>query len=182
MGLLDDFIPDEMVHSVAQVDLDELADRGIRGVLIDVDNTLIGYGLVEIDPERLAWVEEAIERFSVCLLSNSVRGHRVQTLCDRLGCPGISVWTWDRKPFAGGMRRALTLSETSPDETAMIGDQLLTDILGGNRAGLYTIWVEKVAEREFFITRQVHRRIEGYLARRLGLRPGPEEAVEDDVS
>ncbi len=171
MGLLDNFIPDEIVRSVSDVNLDELEDSGIRGLLIDVDNTLISHGSLEMTPDRLAWAEEAMRRFSTCLVSNSVRGKRVRHICEHLGCEGIAVWTWDRKPFRGGIRRALRLTGTQPQETAMIGDQLLTDVLGGNRAGLQTIWVEKIYEREFIFTRHVQRRIESWLVRRLELKP-----------
>ena len=163
MGLMDNFIPDALAHSVADIDFDELEELGVRGLLIDVDNTLIGHGSLEMTPERLAWAHEAMERFSVSLLSNSVRGRRVRHLCDLLGCQGVSVWMWNRKPFSGGVRKALKEIGTAPEETAMIGDQLLTDVLGGNRAGLYTIWIDKIYAREFVFTRYVQRMIERFL-------------------
>ncbi len=180
MGLLSAFAPDEVARSVCDIDLDALAGRGIEGLLLDVDNTLIGRGSVEPDADRCAWLEGAIERFHVCLLSNSVRGTRVRRLKERFGIDGIAVWHWDRKPCTGGVRRALALTGTAPEHTAMIGDQLLTDIWGGNRAGLYTVWVERISPREFIYTRHVHRRIEAFIARRLqraGLLPGPARAV-----
>ena len=169
MGLLDNFVPDDVVLSVAQIDLDDLERRGIRGVLIDVDNTLIGHGSVEMTPERLEWAHEAMERFHVCMVSNSVRGKRVARLCDVLGCEGIAVWSWDRKPFKSGIRRAMRMIGTTAEESVMIGDQLLTDVWGGNRAGLHTIWVEQILKKEFFFTRLVNRIIEGYIARRLDI-------------
>ncbi|MGD9496633.1 MAG: YqeG family HAD IIIA-type phosphatase [Armatimonadota bacterium] len=170
MGLLDDLTPDEAVRSIAEISLDALVEGGIRGLLLDVDNTLVPYGSTQIDAERLAWMWQAIKRFPVCLLSNSVRGKRVQALTERLGVPGVCVWLWDRKPLGGGFRRALARLGTAPQHTAMIGDQLLTDIVGGNRAGLYTIWVQPITAREFVFTRQVSRRIERMIARRLARR------------
>lgn len=181
MGLFDNLVPDQIMRSVEEIDLDELEARGIRGLLLDVDNTLIGHGSVEMTPERLTWAREAIERFPVCMVSNSVRGKRVKHLCGLLGCEGISVWSWDRKPFRSGLRRGLKLIGTRPEETAMVGDQLLTDIWGGNRTGLHTIWVEQILKKEFILTRLINRLIEGWIVRRFKLRPfDAEEALSKD--
>ena len=166
MGWLSDCVPDEVVRSVTAIDLDALAARGIEGLIIDVDNTLLAHGVREMDTERREWARQAVGRFRVCLLSNSVRGRRARRLSQLLGCPGVSVWDWRRKPFGGGFRRATAITGTAPEHTAMIGDQLLTDVLAGNRCGLYTIWVERISPREFIGTR-ANRIIEGWCARRL---------------
>jgi HAD superfamily phosphatase (TIGR01668 family) len=183
MGWLDSFVPDEVVPSVTEIDLDALAARGIEGLIIDVDNTLLAYGVLEIDPERLAWARRAVERFRVCLLSNSLRGRRMRWLSELLGVPGLAVWDWNRKPFRGGLRRALVRTGTAPERTAMIGDQLISDMLGGNRVGLYTILVAPIHTREFVVTRYINRRLERMIRKRLAVRgvivPEPEEARDD---
>ncbi len=176
MGLLDVFRPDQVVHGVTSIDLDALAERGIEGLLIDVDNTLIAHGVGELTPERLDWAERAVERFRVCLVSNSMTGRRMRRLANTLGIPGLAVWHWDRKPFTGGVRRAMRLIGSTPRTTAMIGDQVMTDILAGNRAGLHTIWVQKIAEAESIFTRILHRPLEGRIVKRLGCRH--EDATE----
>ncbi|MEA3402702.1 MAG: YqeG family HAD IIIA-type phosphatase [Armatimonadota bacterium] len=180
--MLTAFAPDEVARCVTEIDLGALADRGIEGLLIDVDNTLLAYGARDMEPQRLAWARRAAERFGVCLLSNSVRGLRVRQVSEELGVPGISVWHWQRKPLSGGYRRALAEIGTSPERTAMIGDQLMTDIWGANRCGLYTIWVQPISAGEFVITRHVHRRLEAYIARKLtaaGLMPSYPEAGDE---
>lgn len=183
MGWLEGFVPDEVVRSVAEIDLDALAARGIEGLVIDVDNTLLAHGTLEIDPERLAWARRAVKRFRVCLLSNSISGRRLRWLRELLGVPGLAVWNWNRKPFRGGFRRALALTGTAPAHTAMIGDQLLSDILGGNRAGMHTILVTPIHPREFVATRHVNRRLERMIRQRLAARgvtvPKPEEERDD---
>jgi HAD superfamily phosphatase (TIGR01668 family) len=164
--------PDEVAARVSEVDLDALAERGIEGLLLDVDNTLVGCDH-DIDEATSEWVSRAKDRFSLCLLSNSVRGKRMRRLAEQLDIPAIAVWGLGRKPFPGGVTAALALTGTSPERTALIGDQLLTDIAAGNRSGLHTIWVEKVSSREFIGTR-FNRIIESYFARRLeraGLMP-----------
>ncbi|MGI5817987.1 MAG: YqeG family HAD IIIA-type phosphatase [Armatimonadota bacterium] len=182
MGLWDSFRPDEVAISVADIDLDALEQRGIRGLLIDVDNTLIAHGTPEVSPERLAWVERAVERFSVCLVSNSITGRRMRRLARAMGIPGINVWHWDRKPFCGGIRRAMRIIGTTPETTAMIGDQVMTDVIAGNRTGLYTIWVDRIAHHEFIFTRLVHRTVEKLVARRMGFWPeDTREAIPDET-
>ncbi len=183
MGILSAFAPDEAVRSVTEIDLDALAERGIEGMLIDVDNTLLDKGLSQLDDRRREWLERANEMFSICLVSNSFSGRRVRTLTEQFGFPGVSVWAHDRKPLRAGICRALSLIGTPPERTVMIGDQLMTDILGGNRCGLYTIWVEKIGDREFFLTRWIHRPLEAairrWLARR-GMLPEPPAAARND--
>ena len=185
MSWLNDCVPDEVVRSVAEIDLDALAARGIEGLIIDVDNTLLAHGVREMDPERLEWARRAVGRLRVCLLSNSVRGRRARRLSQLLGCPGVSVWDWRRKPFGGGFRRAMAITGTAPEHTAMIGDQLVSDVLGGNRAGLHTIWVEPIHPREFVLTRLVNRRLERIICERLAVRgvamPQPAAQAKEDA-
>jgi HAD superfamily phosphatase (TIGR01668 family) len=165
--------PDEVAARVSEVDLDALAERGIEGLLLDVDNTLVGWGSLDMSEATVQWLARAKARFNLCLLSNSVRGKRMRRLAEQLDIPAIAVWGLGRKPFPGGVTAALALTGTSPERTALIGDQLLTDIAAGNRSGLHTIWVEKISSTEFIGTR-FNRIIESYFARRLeraGLMP-----------
>lgn len=180
MGVWDNFRPDEVVTSVAEIDLDALSERGIEGLLIDVDNTIIAHGSPEVSPARLDWMERACDRFKVCLVSNSVTGRRMRRLAEAMGIPGINVWHWDRKPLTGGVKRAMRMLGTEPANTAMIGDQVMTDVIAGNRSGVYTIWVEKIAEHEFILTRILHRGIEEFVAKRMGFWPEPGEEVASD--
>lgn len=179
MGMLDAFRPDQVVRGVTSIDLDALAERGIEALLIDVDNTLIAHGVAELSPERLEWARRAVQRFEVCLVSNSMTGRRMRRLADVLGIPGIAVWHWNRKPFTGGVRRAMRMIGSTPETTAMIGDQVMTDVLAGNRAGLHTIWVQQIAEAESISTRILHRPFERCITRRLGCTH--EEAPSDEA-
>jgi len=173
--MLELLVPDEMVARVSEIDLQALARRGIEGLVLDVDNTLVPWGSIELSPETERWALAAKQRFPICLMSNSVRGRRVREVAERLGVPGLSAWGLRRKPFRGGVAAAARRLGTAPEHTAMIGDQLLTDVLAGNRMGMYTIWVQRISPHEFIATR-LNRLIEGYFARRLeraGLLPAP---------
>ena len=159
--------PDQFAARLECIDQQALQRRGLKALVIDVDNTLVLWREEEIPEPRLEWLEQAKERFALCLLSNAVKSRRVGRLGQRLGVTAVSRWGWGRKPFPGGYRAALRHTGTAPEHTAMIGDQLFADILGGNWQGMYTILVEPLSPREFFTTR-LSRRPQSWWLRRLG--------------
>ena len=160
--MLESFCPDQIATRLESIDQQALLDRGIKALLIDVDNTLVNWRDDEIPLVRRRWIEEAKDRFGICLLSNTITVRRVEQLGQRLDLPAVGRWGWGRKPFSGGYRQALQLIGACPTETAMIGDQLLTDILGANRLGMYTIMVHTLSDSEFFVTR-INRWIEALI-------------------
>ena len=168
MRYLELFRPDQYVSALERVDLDELADMGIRGLLVDRDRTLTAWRSRQLSPEKREWLAAARERFSVCIVSNTLFRRGVQALAQELGVPAVCRWGLGRKPFRGAIREALRIIDVQPAEAVMIGDQLSTDILGGNRQGLHTILVRPVPGPEFCTTR-VTRVFERWVAARLGL-------------
>lgn len=159
--------PDEYVHSVTEVDLVKLKQRGIRNLLIDLDNTLVPWRRLEVKPEIRDWVTKAIEQgMKLCIVSNTRNSRRLHDLASQLGIPYVRRGL---KPRRIGFLVALDLLNGSRNDTAVIGDQIFTDILGGNRLNLYTILVVPLHQREFFgtkISRFFERRILRMLNRR----------------
>ncbi|MDE2125468.1 MAG: YqeG family HAD IIIA-type phosphatase [Armatimonadetes bacterium] len=159
--------PDELVETVAAITPEHLKRQGIRGVILDMDNTLVRWQRQELAPEALAWLE-ALKALSigVCILSNSFFGHRSDRLASRIGCVNIRK---AKKPMRGGFNRAMKALGTEPGSTAIVGDQMFTDVLGGNRVGCRTIMVRRIHCREFLYTRIFHRPLEwlflGYFRR-----------------
>jgi len=143
--------PSLCLSSIFQIDLEGLRRQGIRGLILDLDNTLVAWGG---DPEEklFAWLREVRESGLVaCIVSNNDRA-RVKGFSDLASIPAIPR---ARKPRRRAFRAAMEVMGTAPAETAVVGDQIFTDILGGNRLGLYTILVTPVARREFIGTRLV---------------------------
>ena len=134
------------------LDQQSLLDRGIKGVLLDRDNTLTAWGSREISPARREWIERAKTHFALCIVSNTVKGSRLKAIGAELGIPVVARWGLGRKPFGGGIRAALRLTGTTPEETVIVGDQVFADILGGNRLGLFTVWVPPLNHHEFLST------------------------------
>jgi len=164
--LIEKLCPNQIAQRLEYIDQQALTEQGIRGLVIDVDNTLTRWQAYDIAPQRLHWIQQAKERFAICLLSNSVRRERITELGQRLAIPAVGRFLLGRKPFAGGFQDAMRHTGTSPEHTAMIGDQLLADILGGNRLGMYTILVRPLSTHEFFLTR-LNRPFEAWCLARL---------------
>jgi uncharacterized protein len=159
--------PDLIVDRVERLDQDDLWARGVRGIVLDLDNTLCTWHGSDLTPERMAWLQQAKTRFKLCILSNTIKFRRLRRVSEAIGIPGVARWGIGRKPFAGGFRAALKLLGTMPGESLMVGDQIFADILGGNRAGMTTAWVQRLDTREFISTRLV-RAPEQWVLRRLG--------------
>ena len=149
------FCPHRMVDSVAEVQSAELKAQGIQGVILDLDNTLVLWHQEEMTAEITIWLEELkAAGLKLCILSNSVLGSRSQRIAERIGCAFVRQAA---KPSRQGFRKAMQAMETDPAVTAIVGDQMFTDILGGNRSGIYTIMVKPMHVHEFTYTRYVSR-------------------------
>ncbi len=132
-------------------------------IILDLDNTLVRWQQEDISLEVVSWIEEAKKLgFALCILSNSFSGHRVKRMAERLNIPFVRR---AKKPGRAGFQQAFRLLGHHAEQTAIIGDQLFTDILGGNRAGVHTILVNPMHTREFLYTRIISRPPERMLIR-----------------
>ncbi len=156
--------PCNVVQSVTSIDLDELAERGIRGILLDFDNTLLAWSEEKVSAKVKSWVRYATERgFRLCIVSNAP-DERLLTQAKRLSIPFVSKAL---KPTGKGINKAISLLGLSRDEVTMVGDQMFTDVLAGNRLGLFTILVRPIYLREQWWMKYV-RLLESGLQRVMG--------------
>lgn len=161
--------PNEYRESIFSIDLDNLKVRGIRAIMLDLDNTLVRWNEPEPTAELVEWLARVAGKgIEACIVSNN-RGARVRHFAERVG---ISFVPRAAKPSRRGFRSAMRQFGVEPHETAVVGDQIFTDILGGNRAGAYTILVVPLHPHEFVgtkVLRFVERRVLDRL-RRQGLK------------
>lgn len=145
--MIERFLPDERRDSVYEVDLQALWDRGVRGIIFDLDNTLGPWGFTNLDGQALRLLQTVKARgFRLGFLSNH-EGNGRETLLPSLD--GNPIVFDARKPARAGFEKLLERLQLTPKEAAMVGDQLFTDVWGAKRLGLYTILVQPVApERE----------------------------------
>lgn len=138
--------PTLLAEAVWQVDLEALWQRGIRGIILDLDNTLAPWRRDEVVPEARAWIAAAQGRgFRLCLVSNASSRRRLRRVAGALGILQAGIGS---KPFPAAFRRAMAAMGTDPGSTCAIGDQVLTDVLGANWLGLTTVLVSPVSPRE----------------------------------
>ena len=178
------FCPIAAYHALHEIPLSAMHENGKRLLLLDVDNTLVRWKAEVFDQEVLDWIAEAKALgFQLCLLSNARRLPRLMRISENLDIPFLR----DRfKPSRRMYLQALAKFNARPEETVMIGDQLLTDILGANRAGVEAIWVHRISPHEFIGTRLGNRVLElfviGFLSQALPVvakLPDPTGAPEE---
>ena len=130
-------LPDYKVNSFKQITPAWLADQKKTALLTDLDNTLVARLIDEPTPELKIWIQELLEGgIKVLLLSNNKKQERVRYFGEKLGIPYLHDVS---KPSTKGFTQAFTRLSCSAQDCIMLGDQLSTDILGGNRAGVTTI-------------------------------------------
>lgn len=159
-SLLPALVTGELTDVTAEV----LHNRNIRLLMLDFDNTIVPYTTNAPTPEMEKWLlEMAASDIQLCVVSNS-HNDRVKIFCARYGIPCI---THARKPFSKGIRECLRKFDCQPGDAAIVGDQIFTDTLGGNCAGVSTILVKAIDNHNFWLkARHVLEKPFIYLARK----------------
>lgn len=136
------FVPQWMYQNIYRLELGDLRDRGIRVIFADLDNTLAAYGQKEPDQRLRDWLVE-LEKYGLRLfvISNSRKSHRAGRFCNAADIPFIRH---AGKPKKKGFIRAMDICNVRPSQCIMVGDQIFTDILGANRAGIISVLVKPV--------------------------------------
>lgn len=154
--ILKRFFPKLRVKSAFDADYDALYRAGIRGLIFDIDNTLVPHNAPPDEKSRRLMQRLKEKGFSVMTVSNN-REARVKSLAEPLGID----YVYDaHKPAAGGYRRACRRMGLSPAQTACLGDQIFTDVWGANRAGVMSILVEPVDRRSDILRIRLKRKLE----------------------
>lgn len=133
-------VPDRLFDDYTQITPQLLQEKGIRLLLSDLDYTLAPKSVRDPDEKIFAWVQSMKEAgIEVMILSNNRSPARVERFCGNLG---ITYVGHAGKPSARGFREAMAKAGVTEKETAMLGDKLLTDVLGAHRANVLALMVE----------------------------------------
>lgn len=138
------FYPSEYVDSTYQIDFLSLYKEGYRGLLFDIDNTLVEHGADASEQAIRLFKELKQMGFEVCLISNN-KIERVERFNNKIKVNYIHN---ARKPSRRNYLRAMELMHTNVKNTVFIGDQLFTDVFGANRVGLKTYLVKPIDPKE----------------------------------
>lgn len=144
MHIFESFFPDEIQSSSYAVPFREWYKKGYRGVIFDIDNTLVPHG-ADADERSIALFKELREMgFKTMLLSNN-KEPRVKRFNERIGSGYIYKAA---KPSRANYLKAMEEMGTTRENTLFIGDQLFTDVWGAKRVGIYSILVKPINPRE----------------------------------
>ena len=134
-------LPRAIFPALTQISPDYLRRQGIRLLMLDFDNTIVPYTTSEPTPEMAAWLGAMqASGIGLCVVSNS-RKPRVVTFCEKYGLDCI---THAKKPFSRGIRACLARFSLEPARCALVGDQIYTDVLGANCAGVQSILISAI--------------------------------------
>lgn len=137
----------------------------LRGLLLDVDETLVPFREAETSEELQSWFYSLKEEIPIWLVSNNLNESRIRRIADSLQAPYIAG---ARKPSRKKLRQAATAMELPVERVAMVGDRLFTDVLAGNRLGMFTILVDPMVNPMSKPGKYHLRSAETWLSQKLG--------------
>ena len=153
------FLPDIFVDTVFDMDLEDLKSKKIKAFIFDIDNTLATYAMPVADEKTASWVKKLkADGFKIFIVSNNDK-ERVRVFSENIDVPYFGKAL---KPLGIFLRRACKAMGVTPKETALVGDQLFTDVWGGNLLNMTTVLVKPISEVEdgfVKFKRQFERRI-----------------------
>ena len=142
------FLPKMITDSLTDITPQLLERRDIRLLMLDFDNTIVPYTTNTPTPEMEQWLKRmAASDTVICVVSNSKRD-RVKKFCASYGIPCI---THAKKPFTKGINECLETFHVPPEQAALVGDQIYTDTLGANTAGVQSILVKAIDNHNFWL-------------------------------
>lgn len=139
--------PKMCAKMVKDIDFSALAEKGYCYAMLDFDNTLAPDHLTEPIDYSYEMIDLMKKNgFSLCLVSNA-KSDRSKGIAEKLGIPCV---TYAHKPRPVGVLQGMEMIHAKKEQTIMIGDQIFTDVIAGNRAGIYTILVDRYSKKEVF--------------------------------
>ncbi|MBY7143317.1 YqeG family HAD IIIA-type phosphatase [Virgibacillus sp. NKC19-3] len=164
--MLKKLLPNKHVKRIFDIQPAFLKEKGIKGIITDLDNTLVAWDVKDATPEVVQWFKLMNEHdIQVTIISNN-KQERVKIFSEPLGTPFVYS---ARKPLSRAFNTVAEGMGLKKEEVLVIGDQVLTDVLGGNISGFYTILVVPIVQSDGKLTkvnRQIERRILNYMRKK----------------
>ncbi len=152
--------------SVLDLSPEILAQYQIEGLVLDVDDTIVPIGSSVAQPELALWIAEIGKIVPLWLVTNNPSQVRIGAIADSLSLP---YFLGAGKPSRRKLRQAVAAMKLDPARVAMVGDRVFTDVLAGNRLGMFTILIEPIVSDESSVSFDLLRRVEFSIARLLGV-------------
>ncbi|MDJ0736948.1 MAG: YqeG family HAD IIIA-type phosphatase [Nostocaceae cyanobacterium] len=155
--------------SVLKLTPEIVRNNGLNGLVLDVDETLVPIKTANASSELRQWVEQMRSIASLYLVSNNLSESRIGNIARSLDLP---YHLGAAKPSRRKIREALKVMDLPPQEVGMVGDRLFTDVLAGNRLGMFTILVEPIIHPDVALTSHPIRNFEVWISELLGVSMG----------
>lgn len=152
------FIPTMYQKNITSINYEKLKSSGIRCILFDLDNTLLKKGDKKLEEKIEKKLILLKKNFKIIIISNNFK-RKISKICSIIDVDFVS---FSRKPFTFGFKKVTSRYNLKKEEICIIGDQLVSDILGGNRYGIKTILVDPLGEKDLKITK-VNRILETFI-------------------
>lgn len=156
MAMFKSFLPNQFYQDVYLLTPEYLKEHGIKGIITDLDNTLTSWDSPDATPELHAWFKQFQDAGIKVIICSNNKEIRVKKFADQVNMPFVFG---ARKPLTKGFMRAAKMMELNPNEIVVVGDQMMTDIFGGNRGGFHTVLVKPLVTTDEWKT-YLNRRME----------------------
>ena len=154
--------PTSHFNNVKEISIKFLKKNNIKALILDVDNTLIDYDR-NMPDGTVEWVEQLKNNgIKFYIVSNTNKKDKVEQVSQKLK---IKYNYFAKKPLKTGLLKAQKELQEKPENVAVVGDQIFTDVLGGNRCKMFTILIEPIAEKDIWLTK-VKRPIEIFIKKK----------------
>ena len=141
--------PNIYYNNVNEIKIGFLIKNKIKALILDVDNTLIDRNK-NLSKEIIEWSNELQgQGIKMYILSNTNKKEKVRAVAEKLSIP---YEMFAKKPFKKGFLKIQKILNIKPENIAVVGDQLFTDIIGGNRCNMFTILVDPVDKKDYWYT------------------------------
>lgn len=158
--------PDKYIDKVEQITIEFLQKNKIKALILDVDNTLIDYNK-NLSQSIIDWAKKLKKQdIKLYILSNTNQKEKVEKVAKALEIP---FQNFAKKPLKAGFLKIQKELKEKPENIGVVGDQIFTDILGGNRCNMFTILVEPIDPKDFWYTawkRPIENKIKKEIKRR----------------
>ncbi len=142
--MLQGFYPDKYVNSTYEIDFEAFYQEGYRGIIFDIDNTLVPHGMPADERAIALFARLKQTGYHVIMISNN-KEPRVKMFCDAVDAPYIFK---AGKPNPKNYKKACERMGTDETDTLFVGDQIFTDVWGANKAGIYSVLVKPIHPKE----------------------------------